>query len=236
MILSDSYRMAQLPLVAPAHPDVIARDEGRGYDAMGSYRAGRISVVGFVSFQPLWESPVFHEIMNRLSLTAAAAAGKIDWAMIERRAFRHHFTVTGRLNLRMADAAVVPFVRERLAGARRLRAQLRGPWFARDKNGRGYFPVHPEVGEGGLDRLSAIQRALDVEGPRGFFVGCLQLRDHLRHSEAFGVHEADEWFEIIEAYRDRVICEVTVRELTVIQTHDDLVLAARALARIPLED
>jgi hypothetical protein len=234
LILSEPYRIAQLPLVEPAHPDVIRSDPASGYDDMGTYAAGRISLVGFVSFQWFADSPVFHEVMNRLALTAAGA--KVAWPMIETRRYRHHFTVCGRLNVSLADDEVVPFVRSRLTGIRRFRAQIRGPWFSQDKNGRGYFPVYPELDDRGVDCLSAVQRALGVRGPRGFFIGCLQLRDHLRHSARFGVHEADDWFAVIEAYRDQVICEIGVDELAVIKTHDDLVLSARALDRIRLCD
>jgi hypothetical protein len=239
LILSEAYRMAQLPLVAPSHPDVIRSDAAAGYDAMGTYRTARISLVGFVELRALQASAAFRELMGRLQ--AAAAAAKVAWALIETRRDWLHFTVAGGLSSRMSADEVVPFVQRRLAGTRRLRAQLRGLWFARDRNGRGYFPVYPELGEAGRgggpplrDRLAEIQHALDARVTRGYLVGFLQLCDHLRWPPAAARHQADEWFEIVEAFRDRVICEVSVTELCVIATHDDLTLSGRVLARIPL--
>jgi hypothetical protein len=234
-ILSREYRTMQLPLVRPTHPDVISHDTSSGYDRFGHYNKPRISVIGFVPFNVLDASPVFHRIMNAVAMTSASA--KIDWALVERRRYRHHFTISGRLNDSMPDDEVVPFVQERLAGLRSFRVQLKGPWLWGNKNGRIYFPVYPQIvpGSDGNNYLSDVQLRLGTSPHPGFYVGCLQLTDHLNWSHDFEVNEADDLFGALAPFREEVVAEFDVEQLAVHRTHDDLILESRVLERIDLD-
>jgi hypothetical protein len=48
------------------------------------------------------------------------------------------------------------------------------------------------------------------------------------------VHEADELFGVLRGFRETVIVELEVSELSILRTHDDLILKSRVLERVPL--
>jgi hypothetical protein len=85
-----------------------------------------------------------------------------------------------------------------------------------------------------VDHLTAVQTRLEHSLHPGFYIGCLQLTDHLRFNSELDVHEADELFSVLQRFRETVIVELEVNELTILRTHDDLILKSRALERVPL--
>ncbi|NVI98738.1 hypothetical protein HV824_11485 [Myxococcus sp. AM009] len=235
-VLSYEYRLMQLPLVRPDHPEVVPFDLKAGYDWLGTYRAPRVSLVGFVDFGAFAQSPQFNRFMNAVAMTAAAR--KIAWDLVERRKYRHHFTICNGLHERMPAQDIVPFVKQRLEGFPRFRVQVKGGWFWGKKNGRIYFPVYPELTEGPapVDHLTEVQKRLGHSLHPGFYIGCLQLMDHLRFNAELDVHEADELFGVLRSFRETVIVELEVNELSILRTHDDLILKSRVLDRVPLAE
>ena len=95
LTLDESYRLAHLPLVAPEHPGVIARREGKFYE-MGRHPAVH-SLVLPVEDRTLRATSAF--LVLEAELKAAPFAGKIAWDILPKRQDRLHATVCGSLSL-----------------------------------------------------------------------------------------------------------------------------------------
>jgi len=232
--LSSSYATSQLPLVAPQHPDVVASDLTLGYDTMGTYRSPRFSVAVFVPPAQIFNN---HDVAAILSnLRDCAASEKIAWDSLEARREKLHATVCGGLESRMGVSELAEFVSTRLAGLAPFVVRLYGPWFFGPKNGRLYLPMVAERTFGDFDDpLLEMQRRLGQPAEHnGFYVGFLNLVDHLERGSTPSRHEADSLFSVLEATDRQVVAEFVVRSVSIIATHDDLILDSTLVATIPL--
>lgn len=113
LTLDDSYRLAHLPLVAPNHPRVIPRMEGKFYET------GRhppvFSLVLPVRDEALRGSAAF--LALEAEIKAAPFAAKIAWDILPRRKDRLHATVCGSLGTGV-EPAIAGETRRRYARPR----------------------------------------------------------------------------------------------------------------------
>jgi hypothetical protein len=219
LCFDEPYRLAQLPLVAPAHPRVIRSSPARPYD-MGWCAEARYSLVVPIAADALAASPAFQRLEQELR--ALPLASKIAWSMLARRAAHLHVTLAGGLERAALDRhseAVRRVVSE--LGALRLRV---GEPFIGEKNfGRIYFATYPE--RRADDVFARIQDAVGARRSGLYLLGYYNLLDELDASEAQAL------FELLERWRDATMAELTVAELLLIATHDDLALSSMVVAR-----
>jgi len=219
--LDESYRLCHLPLIDPAHPEVIAR---RGEYTMGWFPTASYALIVPVDAEALDFSPRYRQMIA--ALRAAPFGGKIDWAMSERRRPVLHATLHSHLHDQHGDAAIRQLA-ARLRRQRRFRARLLGPWVGDKNHGRLYLPLVPET-RNGVDPCARLQ-SLSGRRPTGLYtVGLIHFRDHLDAAETTALRR------ILGEWRDRVLLEYTVEEIWLQATHDSLALDARIVTRIPL--
>ncbi len=190
LTLDENYRFAHLPLVAPAHPDVIAARSGTGKTyAMGRH-ARTYSLVLPVPAEALAQSEAYRELER--ALKAASFAGKIAWDLLPRRRDKLHVTICGGLGepptLRESD-------RRALAGLGPVGVEVRG-LFSGDINvGRLYLRAYPER-RAGANVFRQIQRALGRDETDLYVVGLYNLTDHLDREEASALSDLiDRWWD-----------------------------------------
>jgi hypothetical protein len=221
-LMDESYRLAHLPLVNPAHPGVIASAPAKDY-LNGVH--GRVhSLVAPVPDAALAASPAFRILTEQLR--SASFAPKIAWDVAARRAGKLHATLCGSLGAgetppaldTAALASVGPF-RLRLAAL-----------FSGDVNrGRLYLEAHPEE-RGGVNMVHRIQAALGRPATDLYVVGLHNLTDDLTTAEAA------ELTALIKGWRGRAIAEIRIAELWLLSSLDDLVLDSRIEQRIRLRN
>lgn len=216
LTLDDAYRLAHLPLVNPAHPDVIPRHDGTDYD-MGRYDRARISLVAPVPYRHLGVSATFNRVLA--DLRASPLGGKIHWDSFERRKDRLHLTICGRLETKLSapeiDAAI-PVIARHAA----FRVRLGGPWIGSMNTGRIYLPVYPER-KGPEDSLRLVQRSLNWPESRLYVVGLWNLTDHLDMAETSALQH------FIARYSGEILSEILIDELHLTTTHDDMALSGQ---------
>ena len=93
-LLDEAYRLAHLPLVAPDHPRVIARRDGRPYE-MGRHEPV-FSLVLPIADELLRRSAAY--LALEADLKASPLAPKIAWNIVERRRHKLHATLCGSLS------------------------------------------------------------------------------------------------------------------------------------------
>lgn len=216
--MDESYRLAQLPLVTPDHPKVIARRADRPlYD---SGRHPRVySLVLPVPGDALFASPTWREIQDELR--AAPFATKLAWDMVERRRDVLHATLCHTVVLERAALA------EALLALGPFEVELRGLFSGNVNHGRLYLKVHPEL-RAGVDMVQRIQRACAPEISDLWVVGVHNLIDDLDAGESAALAA------LIARWWDRVILRIEARELWILGAVDDLVLEAPTIERLAL--
>lgn len=215
----EPYRLAQLPLVAPAHPQVIRSLPGRPYD-MGRCAEARYSLVVPVDAVVLAASPAFTELERELR--ALPLASKVAWSMLPRRAAHLHITLAGGLE-RAALEQHSEAVRRVVAELSPLRYRLGEPFIGDRNHGRMYFAAYPEQRDD--DVFARVQDAVGARRSGLYLLGYYNLQEELDASEAGAL------YELLERWRGATIAELTVTELRVIETHDDLALSCKVVAR-----
>lgn len=217
--MDQLYRLAQLPLVAPAHPDVIT--EGTGY-RMGIH-APVHSLVLMIDGAALEATGEYQALIA--ALRAAPFSGKIAWDVLARRKDRLHATLCG--NFDAPDGFLPEAARGLLAAIPAFDYQLRG-LFSGDRNhGRLYLALYPEIRDGGL-ASSAVMEAFGREPARLLLVGLVNLVDHLDRGETEALAE------LLENFRDNRFLTARASEIVMICSFDDLVLDAAITDRIAL--
>jgi hypothetical protein len=141
-LLTESYATSQLPLVAPNHPEVVAKDPSKGYDHLGTYTLPRYSIAVFIPAAMLFDNHVVRVLLE--DLHASHVGKKIEWESFEARREKLHATVCGGLENRVDEESLENFVRDSIAGIPAFSARLFGPWFFSPKNGRIYLPMVAE--------------------------------------------------------------------------------------------
>jgi hypothetical protein len=221
--LDESYRVCHLPLIAPDHPDVIAR---KGEYEMGWFPTPSYALIVPVDADKLEASPHYRQMIA--ALRRAPFGDKIDWAMGERRRKVLHATLRSHLHSQHSDRAIRHLV-ARLRQVKQFRARLLGPWMGDKNHGRLYLPLVPES-RNGVDPCARMQRAAGGKPTRLYTMGLIHFRDHLNADEASALRV------ILRVWRDRVLLDYRVREIWLQATHDSLALDARTVTRIPLRD
>ncbi len=220
--LDEPYRLAHLPLVAPDHPGVIARQEGRFYE-MG--RHPRVySLVLPIDGAALAGSEPFMRLEGEMR--RAPFAPKIAWDILPRRADRLHATLCGTLSTGDAPE-IAESVRKTLAGIGPFAVELRGLFSGTVNRGRLYLRAYPEK-RGGSNPIHAIQAAFGRPPGDLYLVGLYNLTDDLDAQETAALSD------MIERWWDVPLLRWTARELQVMGACDDLVLDAEIEEYLPL--
>jgi hypothetical protein len=223
MRLDEAYRLAHLPLVNPAHRDVVPREPGKSYE-MGLHP--RIhSLVLPVPATDLAASPVFQRLQREI--VKAPFAPKIAWEIMDRRADRLHATIAGSLG----DGEAVPVISaEALAAITALgpfRVKIQGLFSGNVNRGRLYLKLYPEW-RNGTNAIQAIQKLLGRQPTDLYLVGLYNLTDHLDGNETAALSD------LIDHWWSRPLLEIDVTELWLLSACDDLVLDSRIETRISL--
>lgn len=221
LTLDESYRLAHLPLVAPDHPRVIARLDGKSYE-MG--RHPRIwSAVLPVDDAALRKSAAF--LALETELRAAPFAGKIAWDILPRRADRLHATICGSLS------TGAPPVLDSAARSIRMAPpwmELRGLFSGNVNRGRLYLKLYPERTVEGANACQAMQASFG-RGPGDLYlVGLYNLTDDLDAAETA------ELAGIVARWWDRPLLRFQATHLVVMGGCDDLVLDMQLADTIPI--
>ncbi len=208
-LLDEAYRLAHLPLVNPAHPDVTSAAPGKDY-LNGVH--GRVrSLVLPIAWKALAASPAFVALEGQLR--SASFASKIAWTIAERRRGRLHATLCGSL----APEDVTDGRIAALAASGRFRVRLEGLFSGNVNRGRLYLETHPEERDG-RNVVHRIQEAMGCAPSDLYVVGIHNLIDHLT------VEEAADLRAMMARWRGRLVAELTVEELWLLSSVDDLVL------------
>lgn len=212
LILDEPYRLAHLPLVAPAHSRVIARLEGRSYE-MGVHPPV-FSLVLPIDGALLAASKPFQKL--EAEMRAAPFASKIAWDILPRRSERLHATLCGTLST--GDAPVISHdTRQALSRIAPFAVDLRGLFSGNVNRGRFYLRVYPEKRDG-LNPLHEVQAAFGRPPGDLYLVGLYNLTDDLDASETAALAE------VIARWWDVSLLRFTVSDLWVLGASDDLVL------------
>ena len=222
LTLDESYRLAHLPLVAPRHPGVIARREGKFYE-MGRHPQV-FSLVLPVDDRALRASPAFLALED--ALRAAPFAGKIAWDILPRRRERLHATLCGSLGLG-EPPAIAAETRDALRRIEPFTVELRGLFSGNVNRGRLYLPFYPEK-RAGRNALQEVQAAFGRAPGDLWLVGLYNLTGDLDADETAALAE------IISRWWNKPLLRFTVSELQVMGASDDLVLDAHVETVLPL--
>ncbi len=221
--LDHTYRLAHLPLVNPVHPDVITHALGKSY-AMGLHQ--RIhSLVLPVSSADLAGSAAFRQIDGEVRQSTLAQ--KIAWEIVERRKDKLHATIAGSLSEGEICPVLSPDALAALVRLGPMRVQLRGLFSGNVNRGRLYLKIYPEKRDG-QNAFHLVQRLLGRQTSDLYVVGLYNLTDHLTATETAVLAQ------IIERWWQVNILEITVRELWLLSSLDDLVLDSRIEKHISL--
>jgi hypothetical protein len=222
LMLDEPYRLAHLPLVAPAHSGVIARKEGRFYE-MGRHP----SVFSLVL--PIAETTLAtSEPLKRLDdeMRRAPFARKIAWDIQPRRSDRLHATLCGTLST--GDAPVIDAAaREAISAIGPFQVELRGLFSGNVNRGRLYLRVYPEM-RGGANPIHAIQAAFGRQPGDLYLVGLYNLTDDLDAEETAALAA------LIERWWEEPLLRFEATALWVLGACDDLVLDAELAEVLPL--
>ncbi|WP_199085391.1 hypothetical protein [Bosea sp. ASV33] len=222
LMLDESYRLAHLPLVAPEHPGIIARREGKFYE-MGRHPVV-YSLVLPVEDGTLRASPAF--VALEAELKAAPFAGKIAWDILPKRQDRLHATVCGSLSL-AEPPTITAETREALRKIEPFTVELRGLFSGNVNRGRLYLPVYPEK-RAGRNALQDVQAAFGRAPGDLWLVGLYNFIDDLDADETAALAG------IVSRWWGTSLLNLTVSELQVMGASDDLVLDAHVEAVLPL--
>lgn len=220
MTLDDSYRLAHLPLIDPAHPKAIARRDGTHYE-----HGRHPPVYSLVVPTPdLEHSSAYRELEQ--ALREAPFAGKIAWDVVARRQNKLHATVCGSLSIG-TPPAIDRTARKALARIGPVAMELRGLFSGNVNRGRLYLRLYPERRDG-LNGLHLIQRALGRPTGDLYVVGVWNLSDDLDAIEAAALAD------LIERWWARPILRFTADRLWLMGARDDLVLDSQIVETLSL--
>jgi hypothetical protein len=221
--LDESYRLAHLPLVSPSHPDIIARAPGKSYD-MGLHPRIHSLVMPLASMD-LAGSASFLQMESELR--GSGLAPKIAWDIVVRRQDKLHATIVGSLGEGEICPVLSPDALKALALLGPLRVRLRGLFSGNVNKGRLYLKAYPEKREG-QNAFQLIQRSLGRPTTDLYVIGLYNFTDHL------SPEEAAELAQIVERWWQNDLVDITVHDLWLMSSRDDLVLDSRIEKHISL--
>lgn len=216
----DSYRMAHLPLISPKHSLCINQVNNFDY-AYGSYGKPRYSLIVPIDFETLKSSSAFTSCDTRLR--DCSFAKKIDWNLVTKRKNKVHITIASGLLSDEANKILTTAARFVLStGA--IYFQVKGPYVGSKNTGRIYFPVYPE-NKNGKDVFASIQKAIGFPLTRFYAIGYYNLCDELDEVET------TELRYFLNDWCDEILIQSCVKSFDILETHDDLVLNSKVIAR-----
>jgi len=216
-----AYRMAQLPLVSPGHPEAIEQAVGHEY-LNGYYSAQRFSLVVPIAWTHLAASDAFQSM--DAELRTASFAPKISWSMCRQRQDKLHVTIaSSRFGGDVDRWASSTQSLIRRGGP--FHGQLRGPFIGDRNFGRIYFAMYPQIVDGD-DAFALIQDAVSVPRTRLYTMGYYHLTDHLDQGETADLGE------ILKRWQSTVLLELAIEYFAIHATNDDLALSGRNVIAI----
>lgn len=222
LTFDEPYRLAHLPLVAPGHPGVIARQDGRFYE-MGKHPSV-FSAVLPIDEAALAASEPFARLDEEMR--SAPFARKIAWDILPRRSDRLHATLCGTLST--GDAPVIDqALREALSAIGPFQVELRGVFSGNVNRGRLYLRVYPEQ-RSGTNPVHAIQSAFGRQPGDLYLVGLYNLTNDLDAGETTALAA------LIERWWEVPLLRFEATALWVLGARDDLVLDAELAQVLPL--
>lgn len=211
-----SYRLTQLPLVAPGHPLAIRTDPGQDYDN-GTYQCPRYSVVVPIDAAALAASATFQAIDD--ALRSSSFGEKIAWDLCVRRASKLHATIVNDVAVSDTGACANALSRT-LPSLGPLSLRIGGPFVGDRNTGRLYLPVYPQTAAG-RNSFELIQEALGARPTRFYGVGYYQLKDEL------DVQETADLARLLDRWRYAQVAELPLSSVVVHATNDNLALSGR---------
>jgi hypothetical protein len=222
--LDENYRFAHLPLVAPAHRDVIAARAGAHPGA--TYAMGRhaktYSLALPVASEALAQSDAHRALESELRQSPFGR--KIAWDILPQRQGKLHATICGGLG---EQAALGDSDRRALWDIGPVWVELRGLFSGNINVGRLYLRAYPEQ-RSGENVFRQIQRAIGRRETDLYVVGLYNLTDHLDPAEAAALAALlDRWWE-------RPILRFRADALWLLGASDDLVLESEVAETLRL--
>jgi hypothetical protein len=222
LTFDETYRYAHLPLVAPDHPDVTALYPERGY-AHGQHRTVHSLVIP-VDWEEIYACEGFRSALDELR--HGPLGHHIAWDNLERRKQRLHATICGSLP-ETYGAGLTEAERQALRSIGPFQAELRGFFSGNLNTGRLYIKLYPEQ-KNGIDTVHAFQSALGRPATHLYLVGLLNLTDHLDAQQS-------QWLgDFLQRNWDQPTIRVTLNEIWLMESRDDLVLDANIVERVQL--
>jgi hypothetical protein len=222
-LLDEAYRLAHLPLVAPHHPRVIARREGRPYE-MGRHEP-IFSLVLPIADALLRRSAAY--LALEAELKASPLAPKIAWNVVERRRHKLHATLCGSLARGETPPVLDAAQGDALKRLGPVTVELRGLFSGNVNRGRLYLRAYPEKRDG-LNMFHRIQQVLGRRMTNLYVVGIYNLTDDLDASEC-SILSA-----LLARWWDRSIVTFQAEALWLLGASDDLVLGPETAEIVPL--
>ncbi|HZB54278.1 MAG TPA: hypothetical protein VE527_11650 [Reyranella sp.] len=222
-LLDEAYRLAHLPLVAPHHPRVIARREGRPYE-MGRHEP-IFSLVLPIADALLRRSAAY--LALEAELKASSLAPKIAWNVVERRRHKLHATLCGSLARGETPPVLDAAQGDALKRLGPVTVELRGLFSGNVNRGRLYLRAYPEKRDG-LNMFHRIQQVLGRRMTNLYVVGIYNLTDDLDASEC-SILSA-----LLARWWDRSIVTFQAEALWLLGASDDLVLGPETAEIVPL--
>jgi hypothetical protein len=223
LLLDEAYRLAHLPLVAPDHPRVIARHEGRSYE-MGRHEPV-FSLVLPIADELLRRSAAY--LALEAELKGSPLAPKIAWNVVERRRHKLHATLCGSLAAGETPPVLDAAQCDALKRLGPVTVELRGLFSGNVNRGRLYLRAYPEKRDG-LNMFHCIQQILGRRTTNLYVVGIYNLTDDLDASEC-SILAA-----LLAGWWDRSIVTFQAEALWLLGVSDDLVLGPETVERVPL--
>jgi len=223
LLLDETYRLAHLPLVAPDHPRVIARRDGRPYE-MGRHEP-IFALVLPIADGLLRRSAAY--LALEAELRASPFASKIAWDIVERRRHKLHATICGSLATGEPPPVLDAVQRDALRRLGPVTVELRGLFSGNVNRGRLYLRAYPEKRDG-LNMFHRIQQVLGRRVTNLYVVGIYNLTDDLDASEG-SILSA-----LLARWWDRSIVTFQAEALWLLGASDDLVLGPETVERVPL--
>jgi len=195
--LDETYCLAHLPLVDPAHPRGMARKEGTYYEHGQHPRV--YSLVLPVPQEALDGSPSYRQL--EAELRDEPFASKIAWPLVEQRRHKLHATICGSLSTGERPE-ISPEIRQQLSGLGPVAVEVRGLFSGNVNRGRLYLRVYPERWAG-ANGFHLIQRAMRHSTTDLYVVGIWNLVDDLNAVEAQALRRTVERWCIVRSYSSR---------------------------------
>jgi hypothetical protein len=210
--LDETYCLAHLPLVNPAHPRALASKPGTYYES-GRHPVA-FSLVLPIPGEELRRAPAYAELTA--DLRAAPFGSKIAWRIVEARQHKLHATVCGSLS-----TGEPPVISDEAGAALRgigpISVEVRGLFSGNVNRGRLYLRVYPER-RGTTNVFHDVQRALGRPLTDLYVVGVWNLTEDLTAAET------DALAGLIDRWWDRTIFRFQADRFWLLGARDDLVL------------